>query len=85
MVFLRDRTQLPLAPDGEQPERPLELVVPYTNPSLAAQALSAALELAHGLLQDLQSPGHLQADQSFADAVEHGRYDLDSHIHGWSP
>jgi hypothetical protein len=45
----------------------------------------AALELAHGLVQDLQSPGHLQADQSFADAVEHGRYDLGSRVHGWSP
>jgi hypothetical protein len=45
----------------------------------------AALELAHGLVQDLQSSGHLQANQGFADAVEYGRYDLDGRGHGWSP
>jgi len=47
-IFLRKRTRLPVAPAGEPSARPLEVVVPYTNPSLAAQALSAALELAKG-------------------------------------
>src|SRR5262249_60303971 len=45
----------------------------------------AALELTYGLVQDLQSSGHLQADQRFADAVEHGGHDLDDRVHGWSP
>ena len=47
IMFLRGRAQLPLS-EIEQPERPLELVVPYTNPALAARALAAATELARG-------------------------------------
>jgi len=47
IMFLRDSVQLPLA-EIERPERPLELVVPYTNPALAARALAAATELARG-------------------------------------
>ena len=43
----------------------------------------ATLELAHGLVQDLQRPRHLQADQSFADAVEDGGDDLQGRVHGW--
>jgi hypothetical protein len=54
IVFLRNRAQLgraeielPVAEVGRlQP--PLELVVPYTNPALAAGALAAAEELARG-------------------------------------
>ena len=45
IVFLRDSAQLPVAEVGQ---RPLELVVPYTNPALAAGALAAAEELARG-------------------------------------
>ena len=44
-----------------------------------------ALELAHCLIQDLQSSGHLQADQRLADAIEHGGHDLDGRVHGRSP
>jgi hypothetical protein len=47
IMFLRDSAQLPLAEIQAQ-ERPLELVVPYTNPALAARALAAAAELARG-------------------------------------
>jgi hypothetical protein len=47
MMYLRDSVRSPLA-EIERPERPLELVVPYTSPALAAQALSAAVELARG-------------------------------------
>jgi len=46
--FLRDSTGLPVAAEIGQQERPLELVVPYTSPALAAQALATALELARG-------------------------------------
>src|ERR1019366_4499035 len=47
IMFLRDSAQLPLA-EIERPERPLELVVPYTNPALTARALATAVELARG-------------------------------------
>ena len=47
IVFLRDSAQLPVAEVGRA-ERPMELVVPYTNPPLAARALAAASELARG-------------------------------------
>jgi len=47
ITFLRDSARLPLA-EIARPERPLELVVPYTHPALAAQALAAAAELARG-------------------------------------
>jgi hypothetical protein len=46
-MFLRDSAQLPLA-EIERPERPFELVVPYTSPALTAQALAAAVDLARG-------------------------------------
>jgi|SRR5580658_840415 hypothetical protein len=46
ITYLRDSAHLPLA--REAPERPLEVVVPYTNPSLTARALAAATELARG-------------------------------------
>ena len=46
IAFLRDGTRLPL--EVESRERPLELVVPYTSPALAAQALAEALKLAQG-------------------------------------
>jgi len=45
ITFLRDSVQPPLA-HIERPERPLEVVVPYTNPALTAQALATAAELA---------------------------------------
>ena len=48
MMFLRAGGHLPL-PDNERPERPLEVVVPYTGAALAAQALEAAIELARGV------------------------------------
>lgn len=78
MVFLRDSTQLPPAPDAEQPERPLELVVPYTNPSLAAEALSAALGLAHGFqaavtlmaVHVLPYPSPLEAQEGIRQRLE---------------
>jgi hypothetical protein len=47
IAFLRDSAQLPLTAI-QQPERPFEVVVPYTNPALAAGALAAAVELARG-------------------------------------
>ena len=45
--YLGDSAQLPLAEIARR-ERPLELVVPYTTPALAARALAAAAELARG-------------------------------------
>lgn len=48
IVSLRECPPLPRAPLGEQPAKPLDLVVPYSNPSLAARALSRAAELANG-------------------------------------
>jgi|ERR1035441_5017516 hypothetical protein len=48
IMFLRDSAQLPLS-EIEQPERPLDLVVPYTNPALTVRALAAATELARGV------------------------------------
>ena len=47
IAFLHTGKQLGLEakPRGN---RPLEMVVPYTDPALAAQALAAALELARG-------------------------------------
>lgn len=45
-VELLRGTKLPQA--AEIGELPLEVVVPYSNPALAAQALGAALELAQG-------------------------------------
>ncbi len=42
------RLRLPASPPPAA-ERPLDVLVPYTNPALAAHALSRALELAHGL------------------------------------
>jgi nucleotide-binding universal stress UspA family protein len=76
MLFLRDSAQLP--PDTEQPERPLELVVPYTNPSLAAQALSAALGLARGFqaavtlmaVHVLPYPSPLEAQEGIRQRLE---------------
>jgi hypothetical protein len=47
IMYLRDNAQLP-QPEIEGQERPLELVVPYTNPALTARALAAAIELARG-------------------------------------
>ena len=47
MIFVRDSARLPL-PEITQAERPLELVVPYTNPAVTAQALAAAVEWAKG-------------------------------------
>ena len=47
IMFLRDSAQSPLA-EIAQPERPLDVVVPYTNPALTARALAAAIELARG-------------------------------------
>jgi hypothetical protein len=44
---LRDSAQLSLA-EINPLQRPLDLVVPYTNPALAARALAAATELARG-------------------------------------
>ena len=38
----------------------------------------APLELADGLVEDLERPRHLEADQGSADAVEHRGYDLGS-------
>jgi hypothetical protein len=49
IAFVGDCTQLPPAPELRTRQRPLELVVPYTRPELAAQALAAALEWAHGI------------------------------------
>jgi hypothetical protein len=46
-MFLRERAHSPLA-EIERPQRPLELVVPFTNPALTARALAAAAELAQG-------------------------------------
>jgi hypothetical protein len=46
-MFLRDSAQLPLA-EIKPAERPLDLVVPYTDPALTARALAAAAELARG-------------------------------------
>ena len=46
--FLRAGTELPLPTELPGWARPLELVVPYTNPALAAQALATALQLAQG-------------------------------------
>jgi hypothetical protein len=47
ITFLRDSAQLSLA-EINPLQRPLDLVVPYTNPALAARALAAATELARG-------------------------------------
>ncbi|HUE24128.1 MAG TPA: hypothetical protein VMQ86_20780 [Bryobacteraceae bacterium] len=47
IMFLRDSAQLPLA-EIKPAERPLDLVVPYTDPALTARALAAAAELARG-------------------------------------
>jgi hypothetical protein len=47
ITFMRDSAQLPLVEIPAQ-ERPLDVVVPYTNPALAARALAAAAELARG-------------------------------------
>lgn len=46
-MFLRDSAHLPPA-QIERMERPLELVVLYTNPALTARALTAAASLAQG-------------------------------------
>ena len=46
-MFLRESAHSPLA-EFERPQRPLELVVPFTNPALTARALAAAAELAQG-------------------------------------
>src|SRR5580693_5919434 len=46
IMFWRDGAQRRPA---EQLERPVELVVPYTNPALSARALAAAVELARDL------------------------------------
>lgn len=48
ITFLRAGAQLPPA-EIATPERPLELVVPYTNPALAVKVLAAAIELARGV------------------------------------
>jgi hypothetical protein len=47
IMFLRGGTPLPLS-EIKPPERPLDVVVPYTNPALTARALAAAVELARG-------------------------------------
>jgi hypothetical protein len=47
ITFSRASAHAPLA-KLERPQRPLELVVPYTNPALTARALTAAAELARG-------------------------------------
>ncbi|HXM39954.1 MAG TPA: hypothetical protein VN924_01815 [Bryobacteraceae bacterium] len=47
ITFLRDSAQLSLA-EINPSQRPLDLVVPYTNPALTARALAAATELARG-------------------------------------
>jgi len=47
IMFLGDSAKSPMA-HLERPERPLDLVVPYTNPALTACALAAATELARG-------------------------------------
>src|ERR1022692_4664866 len=47
ITFSRASGHAPLA-KLERPQRPLELVVPYTNPALTARALTAAAELARG-------------------------------------
>ena len=47
IMFLRESAHSPLA-EIERPQRPLELVVPFTNPALTARALAAAAELAQG-------------------------------------
>ncbi len=44
---VRGRAQLPLA-GVARPEIPLEVVVPYTNQALTAEALAAATEMARG-------------------------------------
>ena len=46
--FLRESTRLPAAERLQQNERPLELLVPYSNAALTARALAAAVELAQG-------------------------------------
>ena len=46
-MILRESAHSPLA-EFERPQRPLELVVPFTNPALTARALAAAAELAQG-------------------------------------
>jgi len=46
-MFLGDSGRLPRV-EIEQADRPLEVVVPYTNPALTARALAAAVELAQG-------------------------------------
>ena len=48
IAFLRGSAGQALAAEQDCRERPLELVVPYTNPALTAQALEAALKLAQG-------------------------------------
>src|SRR5579859_2368312 len=74
------------------PQRHLDTAVLTQGQFLGEQGVDdiqstgfAALELAHGLVQDFQSSRHLQADQGFADAIEHGGDDLQGGIHGWSP
>ncbi|MGA2740899.1 MAG: hypothetical protein ABSG65_26105 [Bryobacteraceae bacterium] len=47
ITFWRDSAQLPLV-EIARPERPLDVVVPYTDPALTARALAAATELARG-------------------------------------
>lgn len=47
IMYLRDNAQSP-KPAIERQERPLEVVVPYTSPDLAARALETAVELARG-------------------------------------
>ena len=53
---------------------------------MASSALDlAALELAHGLIEDLQRARHPQADQGPADAVEDRGDDFQGRVHGRSP
>jgi hypothetical protein len=77
IVFLRDSARLPQA-DASPLARPLELVVPYTNPALTAHALNAATELAGGFeaaitlmaVHVLQYPAPLQCQDGIRQRLE---------------
>jgi hypothetical protein len=48
IAFLSQIDQLPGTAGISNPSQPLQVVVPYSKPALAAQALAAALDLARG-------------------------------------
>ena len=78
MLLLRDGALSPHTRAGELPERPLDLVVPYIDPALTAQALSAAIDLARGFqalvtlmaVYVLPYPTPLEAQQGIRQRLE---------------